>query len=240
MTNQGLRDKFPGGGSDASIEENCNSIESNYEIYRKPLYAIFTEDPVEPQMQVAEEATMGPTAHARILTLLANRGMLTNISRRPQPLKGVSPRMTLPLLRQLTSDAALRKFAILGRKRVTDRKDEGLRRFKDAKEADYACVAYFTAAELAAALVAFDDATQGAYSLQLAGVRRDLVLCLGNAAQMALNLKHHDRALCYAAAAVEYVKVLPTDEGSEAVSAAIREKNQYRLNRAREFLEGRS
>lgn len=76
-------------------------------------------------MQVVDEATIGPTAHALILSLLANRGMLTNILRRPQQLKGVSPRMTLSLLRQLTSDAALRQFAALGRKRVTDRKDEG-------------------------------------------------------------------------------------------------------------------
>lgn len=191
-------------------------------------------------MQVAQEAYMGPTAHARVLTLLANRGMLANISRRTQSLKGVSPRMTLPILRQLTSDAALRKFATLGRERLTERKDDGLRRFKEAKAPDYACVAYLTAAELAAALVAFDEATQGVYVSQLAGVRRDLVLCLGNAAQMALNLKIYDRALCYAAAAVEYAKGLPTDEGSEAVSIGIREKNQFRLGRAQESLRERS
>lgn len=74
----------------------------------------------------------------------------------------------------------------------------------------------------------------------MAGVRRDLVLCLGNAAQMALNLRHYNRTLCYTAAAVEYVKDLPMDEASDAVSAAIREKNQFRLNRAHESLGGLS
>ena len=59
---------------------------------------------------------------------------------------------------------------------------------------DYAFCAYAPAAEQGVVLVAFDEATVGKYSTNVVGMRRELVLCLENAAEMALGLRYH-RAL---------------------------------------------
>jgi hypothetical protein len=97
---------------------------------------------------------------------------------------------------------------------------------------EHACFAYKSAAELAAALVNFDEATQGLYQKELMGARREQVLCLGNAAEMALGQGIYDRGLCYATAAVQCAETLPTDDSPDGVDISIREKNRRRVARA--------
>ncbi|KIM42138.1 hypothetical protein M413DRAFT_444606 [Hebeloma cylindrosporum] len=221
-----------------SPTDQYNFLESSFELYRKPMSAVFTQEKVEPPLQVADETVMGPTAHARLLTLLAQRGLLQKIPRMTKLPNGVSTRTTLALLKQMTSPAAIRQFLALARQRVTARREKGHKRFRVDKELDYAYIAYLTAAELAAALVAFDVATKGAYSVDVQGVRKELVLSLGNGAEMALGLEQYERALALAARSVEAAQVLPEDDSPDAVESHIKDKNRRRVQRAQYGLSG--
>ena len=78
------------------------------------------------------------------------------------------------------------------------RRKQGSQRIRRDKKMDR--FAYGTAAELAVALVALDAATSGKYFINVVAMRRELVLCLGNAAEMTLELHQYPRALamlCY-------------------------------------------
>jgi len=220
--------------------------ESAFELCRKPLWATFTNDDVEYPLKVPPETLMGPTSFARILTLLAQRGLLDNIHRMTRLPEGGSAgsRTSLSKVKEIARQDNIRRFLILARKRVTARREEGHSRFK-SKELDYACLAYTTAAELAAALIAFDEATTGVttngfdskyhgkYSQQLLGVRKELVLCLGNAAEMCLGLQKYERALPLAMAATDAVSGLPMVDTLDAVDESIRAKNLRRVERAK-------
>ena len=218
--------------------DQYNYIESSFELYRKPMSAVFTQDEVEPPLQVAGEAVMGPTAHARLLTLLAQRGLLQKIPKMAKLPDGVSKRTTLAQLKQMSTPAAIRQFLSLARQRVTARREKGHKRFRVDKEMDYAYIAYMTAAELAAALLAFNGATKGAYSGDVQGVRRELVLSLGNGAEMALASQQYERALALAARSVEAAQVLPDNSSPDAVDDGIKEKNRRRVQRAQHGLSG--
>ena len=218
--------------------DKYNYLESSFELYRRPMSAVYTQDKVEPPLQVADEAVMGPTAHARLLTLLAQRGLLQKISKMTKLPDSVSKRTTLALLKQMTTPAAIRQFLSLACQRVTARREKGHKRFRADRELDYAYIAYLTAAELAAALLAFDEATKGAYSGEVQGVRRELVLSLGNGAEMALGLQQYERGLALAARSVEAARVLPNEGSADAVDDAIKEKNQRRVQRAQHGLSG--
>lgn len=100
---------------------------------------------------------------------------------------------------------------------------------------DYACLAYVTAAELAAALISFDVATAGEYANNVVGMREELVLCLGNAAEMALGLHQYRRALVYATGAVQAAVSL-SKTGPDAVDDVIKTKNTRRVDHTRSAL----
>ena len=195
-------------------------------MYRKPLYALLVEAEVETPLKITNESYMGPTAHIRLLTLLASETKISQLG------KSISSQITLAQLEQLCTPGSIRKVLIQSKKQITSQREVGHTRFRVDHDLEYACFAYTAAAELAAALVAFDNATQGTYRMEIMGVRREQVLCLGNAAEMALGQEFYDRALCYATAAVQCTKTLPTEEGPDGVDVSIREKNIRRVARA--------
>lgn len=205
-------------------------METSFELFRSPLYTVFTQAKVEPPLQIANEPVIGPTALARLLTVLAKRDVLQTIPEMTKLPAGCSG------AKQITSAEAIRRFLILAAKRVTARRELGHKRIRKNNEMDYACLAYVTAAELAAALIAFDVATAGKYAASIVGMRRELVLCLGNAAEMALGLHQYRRALAYATGANQSATSLPSKTGADAVDDAIREKNIRRVDRARSAL----
>ena len=204
-------------------------IERSFELFRSPLYTVFTQVKVEPSLQIADESVIGPTVLARLLTVLAERDTLKTVSKTTKLPVGC------PDLKQITSPDAIRQFLILAAKRVTARREQGHKRIRKDDEMDYACLAYVSAAELAAALIAFDEATAETYGANVAGMRRELVLCLGNAAEMALGLHQYRRALVYATGAVQFAESLPRT-GVDAVDDVIRAKNNRRVDRARSAL----
>lgn len=66
-------------------------------------------------------------------------------------------------------------------------------------------------------------------------MRRELVLCLGNVAEMALGLYQYRRALVYATGAVQSAVSLPKT-GADGIDDAIKEKNTRRVDRGRSAL----
>ena len=212
-------------------------IENAFGLYRKPMFAVFTEDDVDSPLQVAEEPAMGPTTQARLLTLLSQRGLLPKINKLTKLPPAISSRTTLAQFKQIVSPDAIQRGLVLAKQRLTKRRELGHKRFRIDGEIDFAMQAYSTAAELAVSLIMFDHVADGGYKNQLEGVRRELVLCLGNAAEMGLGHEKYERALYYALAAVEYAENLPLDADADAVDATIREKNRRRVVRARDALK---
>jgi len=201
-------------------------IERSFELFRSPLYTVFTQVKVEPSLQIADEPVIGPTVLARLLTVLAERDILQTVS------KMTKLSVECPDSKQITSPDAIHRFLILAAKRVTARREQGHKRIRKDNEMDYACLAYVSAAELAVALIAFDKATARKYAANVTGIRRELVLCLGNAAEMALGMHQYRRALAYATGAVQSAESL-SKTGADAVDDVIKAKNTRRVDRAR-------
>ncbi|KAF7966481.1 hypothetical protein HWV62_38166 [Athelia sp. TMB] len=208
-------------------------LERTQEIYRSPMYtteADFGVNIIEAPVQLSPESILGPTALIRLLTVLAQRGALPIVA---LP-SGTSPSTLLGHAAQITSAPAVGQCIAVARMRVPARRAVGAERWTKDREADYACAAYTGAAELAAALCAFDAATGGAYAGEMSGVREELVLCLGEAAQMALKMDHWRKALNLAGCAVS------AGEGAssgEVLDAGLRSKNLQRVEAAKSELD---
>jgi hypothetical protein len=232
MTNAAVRsNKSPNQGV-LSETDRYQLIETNFELYRKPLYAVFVELEVEPPLKIANELHIGPTAHIRLLTILAENNILADPSKISQLPISISSHMTLPQLKQICMPGSIRKVLALSKKRITARREVGHKRLRKDNDFEHACFAYKTAAELAGALVTFNKVTQGLFQQEISGAGREQVLCLGNAAEMALGQEIYDRALCYATASVQCAETLPTDNSPDGVDISIRDKNCRRVARA--------
>ncbi|KAJ6616435.1 hypothetical protein B0H10DRAFT_2036985 [Mycena sp. CBHHK59/15] len=205
-------------------------IERNQELFRSPMDTVFTSTKVEPPEQVPDESVMGPIAFSRVLAVLASRGVLDTIPKWKKLPDGISTTVSLSQVKDIASQATVRRAILLAVKRVTERREQGHKRIKQDNEMDYAGFAYSSAAELAAALVAFDTATDGKHAECIRGVRKELILCLGNAAEMALGLNQKGRALEFALAAGSAGQNLPE---TDAVDDSILAKNRRRVERAR-------
>jgi len=205
-------------------ETGYQRIEKTFELDRKPFYALIHEVEVKSPLQVANELYMGPIAHIRLLTLLAANKVLAEPSKISLPMP-ISTHMTLAQLKQLCTPDRIRKVFSVSRKRITVHREAGHQRFRKKKELGRARFAYATAAELAAAMVGFNNATHGMYQEEISGAQREQVLCLGNAAEMEHCQGFYSLALCYATAAVQCAKSLPTDNSPDGVEVSVREKN---------------
>jgi hypothetical protein len=214
----------------SSEVESYVYIERAVELFRSPMYTVFTLDNVDPPQQVPDESVMGPIALSRLLAVLAQRGILDDIPKWKKVPAGTSPSTTLNQLKQIIGDEYLRRTLTRIVKRVTERREVGHKRIREENEADFAGFAYSSAAELAAAIVAFDTATNKKYKDLIRGVRKELVLCLGNSSEMALTLRQYQRALNFALGAGISAQNLPTED---AIDSGIIEKNKRRAERAR-------
>jgi hypothetical protein len=79
-------------------------------------------------------------------------------------------------------------------------------------------------------LVAFDQATDEKYESIVREARKELVLCLGNTAEMSLGLKRYRAALFFALGADRSSQNLPIRDGMDDSIIA---KNLRRAERAR-------
>lgn len=119
----------------ASETDQYKYMERNFELFRSPLYTVFTLAKVEPPLQIAEESVMGPTVFARLLTVLAKRDVLQAIPQMVKLSVGCSD------CKKITSTETIRRFLVLAAKRVTARREQGHKRIRKDNEMDYACLA---------------------------------------------------------------------------------------------------
>jgi hypothetical protein len=213
------------------------SIERTQEVFRTP-YWDTTESPDDSACCsiLYREEFSGPIAFLRLILLLSERGLLSKIpswSRIPSyDGDAIEPGMKKPKLSELkriTSPAEIQKFMSMALKRVKElREVHGRREVESGKFGDarwtYAC-----GSELSAAIVAFLESPEAATEVKskfLAETRNELVLCLGNAAEMLIRGKKHLDGLKFASAAVAIGARCP------GLSEATMTKNKNRYNTA--------
>ncbi|KIJ61420.1 hypothetical protein HYDPIDRAFT_31294 [Hydnomerulius pinastri MD-312] len=183
---------------------------------------------MDPPLYLAEESVLGPTALARLLVVLAQRQTLDTIQGLKKAPSGLSSSTSLNHIQQITHPDIIRRFLTIALERVRAATAKGRERVRKEK-LDEARLIFTSAAELAAALVAFDTHTQGLYSKEMRGARKELVLALGNASEMALRRKHFQQALNFGHGAVTVAENIPA---AEALDPNNVEKNRRRVRLA--------
>ena len=209
------------------------SIERKQEVARKPHWAAVGnhDDPNYSSILYREEFA-GPIAFLRLLLLLSERGLLSKIpswsaipSYNGDAVEPGMKKPSLSRLKQITSLAVIRKFVHMSVKRVKElREVHGRKEVQEGKLGD-ALWSYACGSELSASIIAFLESPETATELKarfLDDVKKELVLCLGNAAEMSIRGRQHLEGLKFASAAVSI--------GTECagITETIRTKNNNR------------
>ncbi|EIW77039.1 hypothetical protein CONPUDRAFT_62998 [Coniophora puteana RWD-64-598 SS2] len=213
------------------------TMENIEEINRNPQREDDPRNYTELPLTVAPENILGPTALIRLLVVLAQRKALAGIQTLRHAPPGLSPSTSLGHIQQITHPSVIRRVITIAQERLKDRMQTGRKWLAKQKGAwQYLCAgtAFASSAELAAALVALDTHTEGTYTTEIRGARRLLVIALGNASQMSLNVRQYERALHFAWGAVSATENIPEEE---ALDKKITEKNQQRISQATAGLE---
>ncbi|KAH7905185.1 hypothetical protein BJ138DRAFT_1165257 [Hygrophoropsis aurantiaca] len=208
-------------------------IERSEEVFRSPMYTVSSNTTVEAPALIAEESVLGPTALARLLVVLAQRNRLGKIQALKKATDGLSTSTSLNQVQQVTNPDTIKRFLKIALQRVKARADKGRKRARNESDADFARAAYTSAAELAAALIAFDRHTQAQYAQDVKGARKELVLALGNASEMALRSKRYHKAVSFGMGALTIAEDIPAAEG---LDSSVVSKNKRRVDEARAVL----
>jgi len=141
---------------------------------------------------------------------------------------------SLSQLKQIISPAVIRKFISMSLKRAREIRDvHGRKQVQEGKLSD-ARWSYTCGSELSAAIVAFLESPEVATELKarsLDEAKKELVLCLGNAAEMSIRGEKYLEALKFASAAVA---VGATCTGiTEAITTKNRNRYETALNAVR-------
>ncbi|KIK41686.1 hypothetical protein CY34DRAFT_805777 [Suillus luteus UH-Slu-Lm8-n1] len=214
---------------DTKPEDRYTCTERTEEIFRSPMYTVSLNMQVDAPLQIADESIIGPTALARLLVVLAQRKAFDTIQGLKKAPNGLSSSTCLNHVQQITNPDVIRRFLKIALQRVRASMDKGRERARKSDN-DYAKAAFTSAAELSAALVAFDSHTQGQYSKEVLGARKELALALGNAAEMAIREKYWQQALYFGSGAVTAAENIPAGEHLDANIIA---KNKRRVEQAR-------
>jgi hypothetical protein len=210
-------------------EDRYMFVERTEEIFRSPMYTVSLNMQVDEPLQIADESIMGPTALARLLVVLAQRKAFDTIQGLKKAPNGLSSSTCLNHVQQITNPDVIRRFLKIALQRVKASMDKGRERARKSNNV-LAKAAFTSAAELAAALVAFDSHTQGQYSNDVLGARKELALALGNAAEMAIREKRWQQALYFGSGAVSAAENMPA---GEHLDTSIIAKNKRRVEQAR-------
>ncbi|KAI6119216.1 hypothetical protein EV401DRAFT_1963372 [Pisolithus croceorrhizus] len=223
--------------------ESCGISNADIESFLHIAYAASRKVPSREECQTRDdhlmfvergaahgESILGPIALTRLLVVLAQRKALNGIQGLQKPPNGLSSSTCLNHVQHITNPDVIRRFLLIALERVKANTSVGRDRATEAQY-DSALPAFTTSAELAVALVAFDTHTQGQYSNEIVGARRELVIALGNASEMALRQKVYLVALSFAYGAVSAAETIPDGEG---LDPSIIEKNKRRILQAEE------
>ncbi|KAJ8474482.1 hypothetical protein ONZ45_g15938 [Pleurotus djamor] len=201
------------------------TIEVDQEIIREPLYAKSLPIVAEPTEVIPPMPVMAPIAFFRILTLLAQRGLLEKITSWTRLPDGTSTSVTLREVQQIINPSNVEKWLKFAMAAVVSRRERGTDRMRSG-DINPAMATYITAAELAAVLLAFHEATQGKWASQLSSAREEVVKSLGNASEMAFKLRKYRRALRFAIGAVSVGEGAPA---SNPINSSLIAKNKRRI-----------
>ena len=206
-------------------------LERTAEIARLPTWAAYTGTQVDSILQVACQSILGPTAYLRLLTILARRGILDKMPNwtLDQVPEGLDPSTNLAQLRQITDPAILKKLMGFITKRASMRREEGRLVFQKA-DCDGARVQYTAASEALVALLSLEQEGKGKWKGTLKGARSELVMNLGNASEMCMQLNQEKASYGFAAAAVQFANTAPT---YDPVKTELLEKNKRRVAKAK-------
>ncbi|KAL4078893.1 hypothetical protein V8B97DRAFT_1881362, partial [Scleroderma yunnanense] len=196
-----------------------------------PMNNMFPQGP-DTLFKTGNESVLGPIALARLLVVLAQRKALDTIQRLKKPRNGLSSCTSLHQVQQITHPAIIRRFLTIALERVMTCTQKGRDDYARGRYG-FAQSSFTCSAELAAALIAFDIHTEGQYSDHVRGARKELVIALGNASEVALKQKRYLEAESFALGAISVGENVPTSEG---LDPALSDKNQRRVRKARAFL----
>ncbi|GJE85396.1 hypothetical protein PsYK624_014750 [Phanerochaete sordida] len=207
------------------------TLEWRIRVHRIPISIAPSEIPgttCDATQQSPPPAVCAPLALLRILTLLAERGVLAQAQTWRALPAGIAPGVHLVHVHQILSDATIEATLNVLARRVAAQRESGK---MDVSTAPWAARAHYRqAAQLAGALLAFDAAERGRWAHMLVGVRRELVLCLGNAAEMSNRVHDYGPAAVFANAALDVAEEAPQNEGIAPENV---EKNARRLEVAK-------
>jgi len=205
-------EEIPPGGPE-ELNSLHLSVERTQEVARKPHWVVMKNLDVPGYSSILyPEEFAGPIAFLRLLLLLSERGLLSQVpswsavpSCNDDAAGPDAKKPTLSQLKQITSPPVIRKFVSTSLKRVRElREVRGRREVQEGKFSD-ARWSYACASELSATISAFLESPQAATELKSTFVddaKKELVLCLGNAAEMSIREKEYLEGLKFASAAV--------------------------------------
>ncbi|KAL4066088.1 hypothetical protein J3A83DRAFT_4392195 [Scleroderma citrinum] len=181
--------------------------------------------------KIGDESVLGPSALARLLVVLAQRRSLETIQGMKKPPNGLSSCTSLHQVQQITHLAVIRRFLTIALARMMACTQQG-RNYYTQGRYTFARILFTSSAELAAALIALDSHTEGQYSEQVRGARKELVIALGNASETALKLKEPLKAESFGLGAISASENIPASEGLDPDLLA---KNHRRVYKAQTF-----
>ncbi|GJE85401.1 hypothetical protein PsYK624_014800 [Phanerochaete sordida] len=165
---------------------------------------------------------VAPTALFRLLTVLAQRGALDDAS--AWPCDGVD----LEQVKEILSASTIEELLASTIKGATAQRD--VTRTAVTLLPYTARAGYRKIVELATAVVHFDHATRGRFHAKAVGAWKELVVCLGNTAEVSNRLRNFSVAEAYALAAQQAATDAPADAG---ILKDTLTKNTNRLGTAR-------
>ncbi|EIW83528.1 hypothetical protein CONPUDRAFT_52764, partial [Coniophora puteana RWD-64-598 SS2] len=213
-------------------DEDLESVDYEYGLVQHPTTSQSPTDPKGIPHAIPNRSILGPIALIQILVVFAQRKALMGIQTIRKAPPGLSSSTSLDHIQQITHPDIIRRAIKISQKRILSTMQRGREYVID--DNSLTCAYFASAAELAVALIALDAHTEGEYTADVRGARKQLVIALGNAAQMALNLGQYQRALRFASGAVSVAENIPADED---LDPAITEKNKRRVNQALARLE---
>lgn len=214
--------------------DSLGFIEAHTLLFHKPVIEK-VHGPVDYEeiLQVNTIFVTGPTCHFRLLVGLAKRGVLGLIPTWKDLPSGLSVPGGLEALKQITSDEEIKRCILVAIQAMVTHRLAANEQFRAKARIPLARFQYWTIAQLAAAVVEFDEVTGGKYHEAAIGARKELVINLGNAAEMSLGQAYFDRALVFSSAAVKYEARC---SGRDEIETSLAQKNVRRVRRAKEKL----
>ena len=213
------------------------SVERSQEVARKPHWIVMGNlDEPDYSSVLYREEFAGPIAFLRLLLLVSQRDLLSKIpswsaipSYRGNDVQPGMKEPSISQLKQITSPAVIRKFLSMSLKKVKELREVRGRREVQTRKLGDATWSYACGSELSAAIVAFLENPRAETELKtkfLDDAKKELVLGLGNAAEMSIREQRHLKGLKFASAAVAI--------GAECtgITEAIATKNKNRYTTA--------